>query len=160
VEKQNAGDFMESLERKVAEWGQRITEVRVKIHFDLERARGELSEVKEKLPALLADQAMGEGDARSVREAKRRIADLEERISDCESIPPELDRKHRRWMGASSLIQGIKRDMEKAAELQEKQIETADPRRQGDIDNLKSWVEARKARIAELIPGIAADAQN
>lgn len=145
---------MELLERKVAEWGQRITEVRVKIHFDMERARSELKELKEKLPALLAEHALGNGDIKPVRDTRRRITDLEERISDYELIPPELDRRHRRWMGASSLVQGIKRDMEKIAELQAMPAETADPRAREDIDNLKSWMEARKARIAQLLPGI------
>ena len=145
---------MELLERKVAEWGQRITEVRVRVHFDMERARNELQELKERLPALLADHALGDGDIKPVRDTRRRIADLEEKISGYELIPPELDRRRRRWMGASSLVQGIKRDLEKIAELQAMTAETADPRAQQDIDNLKSWTEARKARIAQPIPGI------
>ena len=148
---------MELLERKVAEWGQRITETRVKIHFDLERARNELKGLKEKLPVFLAEHAMGEGDIRPARDTKRRIAELVETISDYEAIPPELDRKHRRWMGASSLVQGIKRDMEKVAELEARSAETADPRVNEDIENLKSWMEARKAQIAQLIPGICVE---
>lgn len=121
----------------------------------MERARSELEELKERLPALLADHALGDGDIKPVRDTRRHIADLEEKISGYELIPPELDRRHRRWMGASSLVQGIKRDLEKIAELQAMPAETADPRAREDIDNLKSWMEARKARIAQLIPGIS-----
>jgi hypothetical protein len=143
---------MELLEKRVAEWGKRLTEVRVEIHFAVEKARGELKELRQKLPSLLAARAMGERDISAVLDTKKRIADLEETIADLELVPPELDRKHQRWMGASSLVQGIKRDLEKIAELEAKLAETADPRRQEDIHNLQSWMGARKAQIAQLIP--------
>jgi hypothetical protein len=97
---------------------------------------------------------MGDGDIQPVRDTKKRVAELEETISDYELVPPELDRKHRRWMGASNLVQGIKRDTEKIAELEAKLAETGDPRLQEDIDNLKSWMGVRKAQIAQLIPGV------
>jgi hypothetical protein len=145
---------MELLEKRVAEWGQRITEVRVEMHFALEKARTELKELRGKLPSLLAAHVMGDGDIQPVRDTKKRVAELEETISDYELVPPELDRKHRRWMGASNLVQGIKRDTEKIAELEAKLAETGDPRLQEDIDNLKSWMGVRKAQIAQLIPGV------